>query len=184
MLLFVVSRTSLTVFLSLSFFKFPVSLLFSCLLPHCHVLFCISSYLSSFPPCCFPHVRAALITFHTDIRSKHMYTYLDHILDYTHICLPFSHPKTHTPSHTCCSADMQTDTHTHYPHSSGRGVTALICHALSLPFITGTIIQHTSNVISLQLEIHQAQGAFNCLVGAALPKPPPFSLPTLCFTSL
>lgn len=79
---------------------------------------------------------------------------------------------------------IHTDAQTHSPHSSRRGVTALICHALSLPFITDTIIQHTSDVISLQLEIHQAQGAFNCLVGAALPKPPPFSLPTLCFTSL
>lgn len=60
-------------------------------------------------------------------------------------------------------------------HSSRRGVTTLICHALRPTFITGTLIQHTSDVISLQLEIHQARGAFNCLVGAALPKPSPLS---------
>lgn len=60
-------------------------------------------------------------------------------------------------------------------HSSRRGGTTLICHAPRPPFITGTLIQHTSDVISLQLEIHQARGAFNCLVEAALPKPSPFS---------
>lgn len=60
-------------------------------------------------------------------------------------------------------------------HSSRRGVTTLICHAPCLPFITDTLIQHTSDVISLQLEIHQARGVFNCLVGAVLPKPSPFS---------
>lgn len=68
-------------------------------------------------------------------------------------------------------------------HSSQRGVATLICHAPRPSFITSALIQHTSNVISLQLEIHQARGAFNCLVGAALPKPSPFSPSLLLWVS-
>ena len=62
----------------------------------------------------------------------------------------------------------------------GRGITTLFCHALSLPFTADTLIQRSSDVISLQLETYQAQGAFNCPVGAALletlPRPDPHLL--------
>lgn len=130
-------------------------------LPSSHLLSFLTAFCSSaFPPPC-PHSHH--VVFHMS-EQQHTHTHGHGVMQTQLHRLPFAH--------------------THSTHSSGRGVTALICHALSLPFIAGTIIQQTSDVISLQLEIHQAQGVFNCLVGAALPKPPPFFLPTICFASL
>lgn len=98
---------------------------------------------------------------------------------HTHLCL--------CPTPERCNADTPAASHTHthacpFQFRQRRNNINLSRSVSPIHYIH-TVIQHTYGAIGPQLEIHQAQGAFNCLVRGALPKPLPFSLTTLCFIS-